>query len=94
MLSKTSPEGHTEGVLDMLQPIAPVAILAALLSAWMARRVTDPLNRLDLKHPLDNDAYEELPPCCTVSTRSSWISGASWGRCGGGRRNLIRLLVA
>ena len=27
-----------------------------------ARRVVEPLNRLDLEHPLDNDAYEELSP--------------------------------
>ena len=28
----------------------------------MAKRVVDPLNRLDLDKPMDNDAYEELSP--------------------------------
>ena len=53
-------------VLGMLQPIALILILAIALSAWlarrMARRVVEPLNRLDLDKPMDNDAYEELSP--------------------------------
>ena len=53
-------------VLGMLQPIALILILAIALSAWlarrMARRVVEPLNRLDLVKPMDNDAYEELSP--------------------------------
>ena len=30
--------------------------------AQLSRRIVDPLNSLDLEHPLDNDAYEELSP--------------------------------
>ena len=53
-------------VLGMLQPLAAIALAAIALSAWlahrMAKRVVDPLNRLDLDKPMDNDAYEELSP--------------------------------
>ena len=34
--------------------------LSALLAGQAARRVVEPLNRLDLEHPLDNNVYEEL----------------------------------
>ena len=53
-------------VLVMLQPILLVAILAVILSAalanWMSKKIVRPLNSLDLDHPLENDAYEELAP--------------------------------
>jgi len=53
-------------VLGMLQPIAIVLILAIALSAWlshrMAKRVVEPLNKLNLDKPMENDAYEELSP--------------------------------
>lgn len=53
-------------VLVMLQPILLVGILAVILSAvlahWMAKKIVRPLNDLDLDHPLENDAYEELAP--------------------------------
>ena len=53
--------------LGMLQPILAVALAALLLSAWLSRRlsrrIVEPLNRLDLEHPLDDaNAYEELSP--------------------------------
>ncbi len=53
-------------VLGMAQPIAVVALAAIILSAVfarrMAKRIVDPLNRIDLERPLDNEAYEELSP--------------------------------
>lgn len=53
-------------VLVMFQPILLVAILAVILSAalanWMSKKIVRPLNSLDLDHPLENDAYEELAP--------------------------------
>ena len=58
----------TAGVLlvGMVQPILVVVILALILSAALARRISrrivQPLNELDLERPLDNDAYEELSP--------------------------------
>ena len=58
----------TAGVLmlNMLQPIllvlAAALILSGVLASRLARRITEPLNRLDLEHPLENDTYEELAP--------------------------------
>ena len=53
-------------VLNMLQPIllvlAAALILSGVLAGRLARRITEPLNRLDLEHPLENDTYEELAP--------------------------------
>ncbi|MBE6933375.1 MAG: PAS domain S-box protein [Ruminococcaceae bacterium] len=53
-------------VLGMLQPIAIVLIIAIALSAWlahrMAKKVVEPLNKLNLEKPMENEAYEELSP--------------------------------
>lgn len=53
-------------VLGMLQPIAWIILIALILSVWlasrMAKRIVEPLNRLNLDKPLENDAYEELSP--------------------------------
>ena len=53
-------------VLNMLQPIllvlAVALILSGVLASRLARRITEPLNRLDLEHPLENGTYEELAP--------------------------------
>lgn len=53
----------------MLPVILAVVLLAAALSALLAgqaaRRVVEPLNRLDLEHPLENQCYEELSPLLT-----------------------------
>ena len=53
-------------VLGLLQPIAIVLVIAIALSAWlahrMAKRVVEPLNKLDLDKPMENEAYEELAP--------------------------------
>ena len=52
--------------VGMLQPLLLVLIVALILSGVLAkrlsRRIVDPLNSLDLEHPLDNNAYEELSP--------------------------------
>ena len=58
----------TVGVLflSMLPAILLVTAAALALSAVLAgrvsRRIVEPLNRLDLEHPLENEAYEELSP--------------------------------
>ena len=61
-------------LLGMLQPILAVLIAALVLSAIFARRlsrrIVEPLNNLDLDHPLDNDAYEELCPSLAASAAS------------------------
>lgn len=53
-------------VLGMMQPILLVLIvalvLAGLLAKRVARTVVEPLNGLDLEHPLENDTYDELSP--------------------------------
>ncbi|MBQ5325878.1 MAG: two-component sensor histidine kinase, partial [Oscillospiraceae bacterium] len=53
-------------VLGMVQPIAFVIAIAFCLSGWladrMAKRVVEPLNKLNLDKPMENDVYEELFP--------------------------------
>ena len=53
-------------VLGMLQPIAIVLVIAIALSAWlahrMAKKVVEPLNKLDSDKPMENESYEELTP--------------------------------
>ena len=53
-------------MMDLLWPIVLIALLAiglsALLARRMARKIVEPLNKLDLEHPLSNDTYEELSP--------------------------------
>ena len=52
--------------LGMIRPITIVLLFAIALSAWlahrMAKRVVEPLNQLNLEHPMENDTYEELSP--------------------------------
>ena len=53
-------------VVGMLHPVIVVAVIAIILSAVLAhrmsRRIVEPLNGLDLEHPLENDVYEEISP--------------------------------
>lgn len=53
-------------LVGMLHPVCVVAALAILLSALLAKRlagrIVQPINQLDLEHPLENDTYEELAP--------------------------------
>ncbi|MDR1630979.1 MAG: two-component sensor histidine kinase [Oscillospiraceae bacterium] len=55
--------------LQMIWPVAAMLLCAVLLSFLLARhlsrRIMEPLNRLDLDKPLENDAYEELSPLLT-----------------------------
>ncbi len=52
--------------LGLLQPFLVVMVLAVILSYFLARRlsrrIVEPLNKLDLEQPLENEAYEELAP--------------------------------
>lgn len=56
-------------VMGMIQPIIYVLIAALILSGILAnqvsKRIINPLNRLNLEHPLENDVYEELTPLLT-----------------------------
>ncbi len=53
-------------ILGMLQPVIIIIFASVILSAAaanrMAKRITEPLNKLDLEHPLENDVYDELSP--------------------------------
>ncbi len=53
-------------LLGAFQPILLAVCLLLGLSGFLAsrlsRRIVEPLNTLDLEHPLENDAYEELSP--------------------------------
>ena len=53
-------------MMDLLWPIILIAVLAIGLSLILARRmaknIVEPMNNLDLEHPLSNDTYEELSP--------------------------------
>ena len=53
-------------MMDLLWPIILIAVLAiglsALLARRMARKIVEPLNKLDLEHPLSNNTYDELSP--------------------------------
>ena len=53
-------------MMDLLWPIILIAVLAIGLSLLLARRmaknIVEPMNNLDLEHPLANDTYEELSP--------------------------------
>ena len=50
----------------MFLPLVLILVLAFLLSLWLshsiAKSIVLPLNQLDLDHPLENDAYEEISP--------------------------------
>lgn len=52
--------------LGMLQPIMVIFVIAVILSAVLAsrlsRKIVKPLNELNLDEPLDNNGYDELSP--------------------------------
>ena len=52
--------------LQILPGMAVIAVLmvglAWMLSKWQVSKLIEPINKLDLEHPLENDVYEELTP--------------------------------
>lgn len=62
-------------LLQLLPPFAAVLILMLLLSGVFASRlsgkVVEPLNGLDLEHPEENDAYDEVQPLLSKISRQS-----------------------
>ena len=60
-------------IISMLPAICAIilvaAIVAGVLSHAMAKKVTEPLMKLDLEHPSDNSTYEELTPILTKINR-------------------------
>ncbi|HGD2804381.1 TPA: ATP-binding protein [Streptococcus agalactiae] len=53
-------------LLGMMSPLAIIILLAIILSVliarYIAKKVSEPLNNIDLYHPLSNDSYEEITP--------------------------------
>lgn len=53
-------------LLGMMTPVIIVVIIAMIISAVLAhkmsKRIIEPLNKLDLDNPTENDAYEEIAP--------------------------------
>ena len=53
-------------LLGMMYPVVVVIIIAVIISAVLAnkmsKRIIEPLNKLDLDNPTENDAYEEIAP--------------------------------
>lgn len=62
-------------VLGMIQPILIVVVIALVMSGILAnrlsKRIVKPLNNLDLDHPLENDAYEEISPLLSRINRQN-----------------------
>ena len=62
----TSQASALSLMIGMLWPIILIAVLAIglslVLARRMARKIVEPLNRLDLERPLKNDIYEEISP--------------------------------
>lgn len=50
----------------MLQPVLVILLAAVIFSALLAkrlsRRIVEPLNAIDLDHPLEAKAYDEIAP--------------------------------
>ena len=53
-------------LLGMMYPVVIVIIIAVVISAViahkMSKRIIEPLNKLDLDNPTENDVYEEIAP--------------------------------
>ncbi len=53
-------------LLGMMTPVIIVVIIAVIISAVLAhkmsKRIIEPLNKLDLDNPTENEAYEEIAP--------------------------------
>ena len=61
--------------LGMLQPLCVVLaialVLAFVLASRLSRRIVEPLNDLDLDHPLENQTYDELSPLLSRISRQN-----------------------
>ena len=74
VLRVSSTQYNIPGLMGgMIQPLLIILILMAALSAWIAYRVSrgivEPINRLDLDHPEDNQVYDEIAPLLTKINR-------------------------
>lgn len=53
-------------LMEMIPPLIGIGvvmlILAAVVSAYMANKIVEPINNVDLEHPEENQIYEEVGP--------------------------------
>ena len=53
-------------IAEMLLPMAAILLILLVFFAWFsmkaAKRITDPINSIDLEHPENSEEYEELSP--------------------------------
>ena len=90
----------TAGVLlvGMGQPILVVLIVALILSSVLAKslshRIVQPLNKLDLEHPLEMTPMKSSPRCSGASTASTCRSTSRWTNFSASRRNFRRSQAA
>ena len=65
----SSQQSMLQLLMDNLWPIVAIICAAALLSLWLANRlsreIVRPLNNLDLNAPLENHTYPEIQPLLT-----------------------------
>lgn len=58
--------GLANTALSLLPVVFVIAltmmVFAYMLARWQTARLIEPINDLDMEHPLDNDIYEELTP--------------------------------
>lgn len=59
--------------------LAAALILSCLLAGRLSKKIVEPLNHLDLEHPLDNEAMRKFPRCSTASTVSTRKFSSSSG---------------
>jgi two-component system phosphate regulon sensor histidine kinase PhoR len=62
----TNQQSRRSLLVSMLRPLGAVILIMLVISAVLAfqlsRKLVQPLNTLDLDHPMDCEAYEELSP--------------------------------
>lgn len=74
ILRVSSVQYNLTGLLGgMIQPLLIILIimliLAGVIASRLARNIVNPLNRLDLDHPEENQTYEEVAPLLTKINR-------------------------
>ena len=74
VLRVSSVQYNIPGLLGgMVQPILIILIfmvgLSALLAFRLSKKITEPINALDLEHPEDNQVYDELTPLLSKISR-------------------------
>ena len=74
VLRVSSTQYSLPGLLGgMIQPLLIILILMLILAGFLASRlaknIVNPLNRLDLDHPEENQTYEAVPPLLTKINR-------------------------